>query len=96
MDYQDTDKAAPATLAPLFTDVALRAALGGIGERKFAELRAAGIVPDPLLLGPRCARWTREDYLEILRRLPRRQRQAEPMTLAEGRRRRIEKSKAGA
>ena len=39
----------------LFTEHTLRASLGHISERKFKELRAAGIVPDPLMLGPRSA-----------------------------------------
>ena len=81
--------------AALFTQKALIAALGGMSERKFNSLRAEGIVPDPLELGPRAPRWTHEDYLEILRRLPRRPLRQEPTTLAEGRRERIEKLKSG-
>lgn len=75
----------PATLPILFTEKTLRAALAGVSERKFKELRAAGIVPDPLMLGARCPRWTLDDYHEILRRLPRRQRQPEPARLTEAR-----------
>ena len=80
---------------PLLTEKALRAALGGISERKFKDLRAAGVIPDPLELGPRQPRWTPTDFLEILRRLPRRPIRQEPETLAEGRRARIERIKAG-
>ena len=80
----------------LFTESKLRAALGGMSERKFKELRAAGVIVDPLELGPRTPRWTHDDYLEILRRLPRRPLKQEPTTLADGRRARIERMKAGA
>jgi hypothetical protein len=66
----------------------------GVSERKFKELRAAGLVPEPLALGPRVARWTSQDYAETLQRMPRRQRAAEPATLAEGRRARINRIKA--
>ena len=83
------------SLQPLLTEKSLSSALGGISERKFKELRAAGVIPDPLELGPRAPRWTYQDYLEILRRLPRRQVRHEPETLAEGRRARIESLKAG-
>ena len=78
----------------LFTQKALIAALGGMSERKFNSLRAEGIVPDPLELGPRAPRWTHEDYLEILRRLPRRPLRQEPENLAEGRRARLDAIKA--
>ena len=99
---QDTQSSAP-TSQPrsdspitLFTESKLRAALGGISVRKFKELRAAGVIVDPLALGPRSPRWTHDDYVEILRRLPRRPLKQEPTTLADGRRARIERMKAGA
>lgn len=78
---------------PLLSESKLRAALGGMSERKFKELRSAGVIVDPLELGPRTSRWTHEDYLEILRRLPRRPLRQEPPTLADGRRARIERLK---
>ena len=59
------------------------------------QLRADGIVPEPLELGPRQARWSENDWADIVRRLPRREKQPEPETLAQGRRRRIETLKAG-
>lgn len=78
----------------LLTEKDFRELLGDLGERKFHALRAAGIIPAPMELGPRCPRWTHADYLETLQRLPRRERQAEPQTLAQGRREHIEKLKA--
>ena len=89
-------KAGSGTVAPaLLTGAAMRAALH-VGERKFAQLKAAGIVPAPIELGPRCPRWTSQDLAETIARLPRRERQAEPQTLAQGRRQRIEAMKAPA
>ncbi len=81
-----------ATSAPLLAEADFRARLG-IAERTFKALRAAGIVSAPLELGPRCLRWTEDDYADTVSRLPRRERAAEPQTLAEGRRRRIQKLK---
>jgi hypothetical protein len=67
-----------------------------ISSRKFDELRAKGIIPAPLNLGPRCARWTTEDSAQMLAGLQRRELGPEPATLAEGRRARIEAMKGGA
>lgn len=77
----------------LLTEADLRQLLS-IGERKFKELRATGVIVDPIELGARCARWTWEDYEQILARLPRRARAAEPQTLAQGRRARIDAMKS--
>ena len=82
---------ADAAPRPLLTEAAFRQLLGGMSERKFKQLRALGIVGAPLELGPRAARWTQEDYLATLQRLPRREQAAEPVSLAEGRRARIER-----
>ncbi|MBL8343955.1 MAG: hypothetical protein JNN03_00790 [Rubrivivax sp.] len=65
-----------------------------MSERKFKALRAQGVIPQPLELGPRVARWTHEDYLETVARLPRRAPTPEPATLGEARRARIERMKA--
>jgi hypothetical protein len=81
-------------LLKLYKESEIRAALGGISERKFKEMRAAGIVPAPLELGPRVARWTSADFDLILQRLRRRQKSLEPAMLAEGRRARAERTKA--
>lgn len=58
-----------------------------IRARRFYELRADGTIPEPLQVGPRGLRWTHDDYLEVLRRLRRKPQEAEPVHLAEGRRR---------
>ncbi len=89
---QASNTAEPAP-GPLLTEAAFRALLGGMSERKFKELRAAGIVGAPLELGPRVARWTHADYLETVARLPRREKAPEPATLATARRARIEAMK---
>lgn len=83
------------TLRPLLTEADFRAALGGMSERKFKELRAAGIVSEPLELGPRVPRWTHDDLAETISRLPRRQKAAEPSRLATARRARIDAMKSG-
>jgi predicted DNA-binding transcriptional regulator AlpA len=80
---------------PLLTKAVLGALLG-VAERKFDQLLADGIIPPPIELGPRCSRWTHEDYLQALQRLPRRVKAAEPPTLAAGRRARIDAMKRGA
>lgn len=55
--------AAP-SLAPAFLNARQAAELLGVSERKFAELRRAGVVPDALELGPRALRWRRDELLE--------------------------------
>ncbi|MCA9645910.1 MAG: hypothetical protein KC492_34705, partial [Myxococcales bacterium] len=62
MHMKPPDVAATAESTPrLLTATEMRAALGGLGERRFHDLRAAGVVPEPLELGPRAPRWTPED-----------------------------------
>lgn len=66
------------------------AAFYGVGVRKFAELRAAGVVPAPVVLGPRALRWIPAELEASLQALPRVQ--ALPMP-AQLRRARIESMK---
>lgn len=73
------------SISALLTQAEFRALLGGMSERKFHQLRASGVVGPPLDLGPRVARWTQDDYLETLSKLPRRLKQAEPQCLVAGR-----------
>lgn len=80
---------------PLLTEKDFRALLGGMSDRKFKALRAAGVIPTPLELGPRVARWTHDDYVAVVSALPRREKAPEPPTLAQARRERIEAMKAG-
>lgn len=70
-----------AALKPLLKEADFRALLGGMSERKFKELRVQGIIPPPLELGPRVSRWTHEDYLATVERLPRRAPTPEPESL---------------
>lgn len=77
----------------LLTKADMRKALR-VSDRKFDALRAQGIVPAPLNLGPRCARWTPEDLAAMVASLQRRELGPEPLTLAQGRRARIEATKA--
>lgn len=82
------------TSARLLTEADFRAKLGGMSERKFKGLRAKGVIPPPLELGPRVARWTEQDFADTVAKLPRREKAPEPQTLAQGRRARIESLKA--
>ena len=72
-----------------------RQLLGGMSVRKFKALRAAGVIPTPLELSPRVARWTHDDFALVVASLPRREQAHEPPTLAQARRARIEAMKAG-
>ena len=81
---------------PLLSERAFRAALGGMSERKFQELRVTGVVDPPLMLGPRVSRWTPQDVAATVARLPRREKAPEPETLAQGRRARIERTRGAA
>jgi hypothetical protein len=78
----------------LLKEIDFRQALGGISERKFKALRAAGLVGTPISLGPRTPRWVWSDVEATVARLPRREPQAEPESLATGRRKRIQAAKA--
>ncbi len=66
------------------------AAFYGVGVRKFAQLRSAGVVPEPIVLGPRALRWVPAELVDSLQRLPRAQSLAQPAQL---RRARIERLK---
>lgn len=88
------ERVAP-VVRPLLREIDFRAMLGGNSERSFKQLRADGIINPPLELGSRTARWTHEDFLETLTKLPRRRPVPEPGTLNAGRRARIERMKFG-
>ena len=69
---------------------------GGISERTFKSLRAQKVIPAPRVLGPRMHVWDYpQDVNAAIKRLPRKEPAPEPVTLAVGRRRRIEALKAG-
>lgn len=82
-------------MSKLLTEKDFRALLGGMGERKFHQLRADGVVPLPLELGPRALRWTQADFEETLAKLPRKAPATEPEHLASTRRARIDAMKNG-
>ena len=92
---KEPDQTEKGTVHTLLTEAAFRAALGGVCERKFKELRAAGVICEPLELGPRVPRWTVADFEATVARLPRRQKQGEPTTLSQARRAQIERAKRG-
>lgn len=62
------------------------AALLGVGERKFHQLRTESWLPAAIELGPRALRWSRSELLEALAtRAPRRTVQAEPQHFQQAR-----------
>jgi len=63
----------------------------GISERKFHDLRAKGMVPDPVVLGERSLRWVRHECEQHALSLPRLQGTKEVPTQL---RRKIERIKA--
>lgn len=81
------------SIRPLLTEATFRELLGGMCQRSFRQLRTRGIVPAPLELGPRVVRWTHDDYLETLAKLPRRQARPEPAVLQQARRDYIDRMK---
>lgn len=91
-EHKTGEAAAPRAL---LKESDFRALLGGMSERKFKALRAAGVIPAPLELSPRVARWTHDDFAAVVAALPRREPAPEPLTLAQGRRARIDAIKRG-
>lgn len=89
-----TDMSCAPVPRPLLTELDFRWLLGKVSERKFKELRADHVIPDPLELGPRMPRWTYDDYEAVVATLRRRNAIAEPESLAAGRRERIQRLKA--
>lgn len=70
-------------VAPALLTALQAAALLGVSERKFSEMRAAGLVPDAIALGERALRWRRDELLEhVAATAPRVRMQAEPAPLA--------------
>lgn len=71
---------------PSFLNLKDAIAVLGISERKFHALRADGLIPPPLALGPRCLRWPRDELIEAVKRLAARQTtKAEPPQLVKAR-----------
>ena len=59
----------------------------GISERTFHVMRAKGLVPPPIVIGPRLLRWSRADLEAAVAGLPRKEATtAQPAQLVEGKR----------
>ncbi len=69
-------------VAPAFLNGKQTAALLGVSERKLAEMRAQGLLPAPIILGPRSLRFDRDALLAHLRSTAPRGGLAEPAHLA--------------
>lgn len=79
---------------PPFLNESQAAALFGVSQRTFADLRHEAWMPEPMVLGPRSLRWSRDELVEAMRqRAPRGQRQPMPAHLAAAKR---EAAQAGA
>ncbi len=78
----------PASAPALLTDKQC-AALLGVSERKFHELRP--LLCKAVVLGPRCVRWIRSELEQAILALPRQEQVTAPAQLA---RARIERMKA--
>jgi predicted DNA-binding transcriptional regulator AlpA len=79
----DPRRSARASLAPAFLNAKQAAELLGVSERKFIQLRAAGVVPPALELGPRALRWSRDELLaHIAATAPRVRLQGAPASIA--------------
>ena len=84
------------TSAPALLTAAQAARVLGVGERTFHSLRHEPWMPKAISLGPRLTRWSRAELEAAYQRAPRQEVIPEPpATLAEGRRKRIERIKAG-
>ena len=60
-------------------------AMYGISERMFHDLRRRGVVPAPIVLGPRLLRWSRKELEAAIEKLPRASAHAaEPEQLQKG------------
>jgi predicted DNA-binding transcriptional regulator AlpA len=80
--------------AALLTAAQAAAEVYGTSERTFHNMRKAGLIPPPVVLGPRLLRWVRNELEAAVQSMPRQHEpQAEPAQL---RRRHIDGMKQGA
>ncbi len=92
--------AAPSTtpstigVGPTLLTIGQAARVLGVSERRFHQLRDEAWMPRPVALSSKVIRWVRAELEAAVVAAPRQSKQAEPVTLAEGRRRRIEAMKA--
>jgi predicted DNA-binding transcriptional regulator AlpA len=61
------------------------AELLGVSERRVHEMRAAGLLPEPIQVGPRALRWFRDELLSHLAATAPRGGMSEPAHLARSR-----------
>lgn len=59
--------------------------LFGVSLRRAQELRAAGHIGDPIMLGPRQLRWPRVEIEEAIAKMPRQRAAGEPAELLRSR-----------
>ena len=78
---QFTDAAKPA----LLTAAQSAREIFNVAERTFHKMRSAGLVPPPVVLGPRLLRWSRRELEEAVASLPRAEPAPEPLQLKRGR-----------
>jgi predicted DNA-binding transcriptional regulator AlpA len=72
--------------APTLLNIKQACAELGVSERKFHQLRAEPWFPAPVVLGPRCSKFVRDELIQAARNLaPRGAAQAEPAWLAAAR-----------
>lgn len=85
-----------ATSPPALLTAPQAAGVLQVSERRFHQLRLSeDWLPRPIALGPRLLRWSRQELEAAVAAAPRAETVAEPPTLAEGRRRRIEAMRRG-
>jgi len=75
-----------ALITPALFDDEQAALYLGVGSRKFREMREAGLVPAPIVLGPRHLRWSRVELDAAIAAMPRQSSKPdEPTWLAQAR-----------
>lgn len=89
---------APALQVQQMWDALAVAAYLGVSLRAFQKMRDAGLVPEPIVLGPRTVRWVPEEVRAAVLAMPRAAKLQEPkhlVTARQVRRARIEAMRAG-
>lgn len=76
----------PATKPALLTAAQSAREVLNVSERMFHKMRSMGLVPPPVVLGPRLLRWHRQELEAAIASLPRQSEPApEPVQLKQGR-----------
>lgn len=86
--------------APVFVPILLdddqAAACLGVKRVKFHELRDEPWMPKPVVLGPRCVRWSYQELMAAVASMPRQVERSEPASLARSRIERMKREGAAA